>query len=67
MVSDIDPGSAGSFPANLTNVSGTLFFSATNGVTGVELWQSNGTAAGTVLVKKINPAMLAPLPTSSRT
>src|SRR5262249_9841493 len=34
-----------------TNVNGTLFFTASNGTTGQELWKSDGTTAGTVLVK----------------
>jgi ELWxxDGT repeat protein len=34
----------------------TLYFRADDGVTGNELWKSNGTEAGTVLVKDINPA-----------
>ena len=37
-----------------TNVSGTLFFKANDGVHGYELWKSDGTDAGTVLVKDIN-------------
>src|SRR5262249_4080775 len=41
-------------PSNLTNVNGTLFFSATDGSTGYELWKTDGTEAGTVLVKDIN-------------
>jgi ELWxxDGT repeat protein len=32
-----------------------LFFSASDGIHGVELWRSNGTAAGTQIVKDINP------------
>jgi ELWxxDGT repeat protein len=40
-------------PAYLTNVNGTLFFSAGNSASGRELWRSDGTAAGTVLVKDI--------------
>ena len=31
------------------------FFGATDGVNGFELWKSDGTAAGTTLVKDINP------------
>ena len=37
------------------NVNGTLFFTASNGVNGSELWKSNGTFAGTVMVKDIWP------------
>src|SRR5262249_45248093 len=60
LVKDIFPGPGGSLPLaptvpNLTNVNGTLFFRANDGVTGGELWKSNGTAAGTVLVKDIRP------------
>ncbi len=59
-VKDIRPGSfnAGalsSAPYWLTEVNGTLLFTADDGVHGVELWKSNGTDAGTVLVKDIVP------------
>jgi ELWxxDGT repeat protein len=54
MVKNIRSGTAGSFPSYLTNVNGTLFFSADNGTNGYELWKSDGTDAGTVLVKDIN-------------
>ena len=49
------PAAASSYPGNLTNVNGTLFFAANDGTHGYELWKSDGTAAGTVLVKDINP------------
>jgi ELWxxDGT repeat protein len=39
-------------------VGGTLFFVASDGISGNELWQSDGTAAGTVLVKDITPGPL---------
>jgi len=42
-------------PGNLTNVGGTLFFTAFQDGIGIELWKSDGTEAGTVLVKDINP------------
>jgi ELWxxDGT repeat protein len=59
-VKDIDPGSGSAFGGyygggNLTNVNGKLFFSANDGTHGTEFWKSNGTAAGTVQVKDINP------------
>ena len=56
LVKDINPAAnADSNPRFLTNVSGTLFFTADDGVDGNELWRSNGTAAGTVLVADIIP------------
>jgi ELWxxDGT repeat protein len=44
----------------LTNVNGTLFFSACVGTATCHnaLWKSNGTAAGTVLVKDISPLLM---------
>ena len=58
MVKNINPGDYGSQPNNLTNVNGTLFFSAAgayadNSGYDTELWKSDGTEAGTVLVKDI--------------
>ena len=49
------PAAVDSDPGDLTNVNGTLFFTPTTARHGVELWKSDGTAAGTVLVKDINP------------
>jgi ELWxxDGT repeat protein len=39
----------------LTSVGGRLFFREYKATQGVELWSSDGTAAGTKLVKDINP------------
>jgi ELWxxDGT repeat protein len=51
MVRDINPGPAASFPRELTNVNGTLFFRANDGLHGDELWKSDGTSPGTVMVR----------------
>ena len=66
MVKDIRPGMTGGLDLRewtgglvlgfgLTEVNGTLFFTADDGIHGAELWQSDGTEAGTVLVKDIWP------------
>ena len=47
-------GTTSSFPEKLTAVGNTLFFRANNGQVGFELWKSNGTSSGTVMVKNIN-------------
>jgi ELWxxDGT repeat protein len=68
LVEDLRMGSVSSSPANLTRVGGAflaparLFFTADDGVNGVELWKSDGTALGTQLVKNIS---LAPGASSS--
>ncbi|MGB2090211.1 MAG: ELWxxDGT repeat protein, partial [Candidatus Poseidoniaceae archaeon] len=46
-------GSSSSSPQHLTAVGSTLYFSANDGTNEVELWKSDGTASGTVLVKDI--------------
>ena len=56
MIKDIRIGSIGSHPGVLTNVNGILFFRArasSGSHDGRELWKSDGTAAGTVMVKDI--------------
>ncbi len=52
---DINPGSGHSFPDDFTEFNGALFFGADEGTNGMELWTSDGTAAGTALFKDINP------------
>ena len=47
-------GSGSSNPTHLTAVGNTLYFRASDGTNGIELWKSDGTASGTVMVKDIN-------------
>lgn len=57
LVKDIQSGSAsGAVSGSRTAVAigSTLFFVANDGVNGAELWKSDGTAAGTVLVADVN-------------
>lgn len=55
LVKDIHPGPDDGMPGRLTNVGGTLMFWATDGRTGFELWKSDGTEEGTVLVRDVDP------------
>ena len=52
---DINTETANAGPENLVNVGGTVYFRASDGASGSELWKSDGTEAGTVLLKDINP------------
>ena len=54
MVKDIRSGSSSSSPYSLTAVGNILYFAANNETNGRELWKSDGTANGTVMVKDIN-------------
>lgn len=56
MVKDIFPGATGSIPNNDDEHFYTkyaFFFTADNGINGVELWQTDGTPAGTVMVSDL--------------
>jgi ELWxxDGT repeat protein len=63
LVADIDPiapddiylSRGNSFPDYLTAFNNKLYFAASDSIKGRELWVSDGTAAGTQLVKDINP------------
>ncbi|MDP9955454.1 ELWxxDGT repeat protein [Epilithonimonas hungarica] len=59
LVKDIYPGAVGSSPSNLTIYNDKLYFSASSLVDGAsignELWESDGTEAGTKLVADIIP------------
>lgn len=59
LIKDINPGARSSFDyrfSDFTVFNGALYFHANDGVSGAELWKTDGSAAGTVLVKDINPA-----------
>ena len=63
LVKDIKPGvdsysdPLSSNPSYLTVFNGALYFSAEDNTNGNELWKTDGTAAGTVIVKDINPGV----------
>ena len=51
------PFSPSNFPIkSLTSIGGALYFEASDGLRGSELWKSNGTALGTVMVSDLVPA-----------
>ena len=59
LVKDINPGISNGlgdyFEMTAIVHNGILYFRASDGVNGFELWRTDGTAAGTYLVKDINP------------
>ncbi|QGJ69990.1 Hypothetical protein PBC10988_16790 [Planctomycetales bacterium 10988] len=69
LVKDLDPGSDdgygyGSYPLFFGNSSldGTLYFAANDGTYGYEVWRTDGTSGGTVLVKDIQPGIPSSYP-----
>lgn len=60
MVKDINPGIVSGinydyFELTSYDLDGVIYFRGDDGITGSELWRSDGTAAGTYLVKDISP------------
>ena len=53
LVKDINYGSGDSSPSMFEGMGGELFFSADDGISGMELWKSDGTNSGTVIVSNI--------------
>ncbi len=68
LVKDLCPGTCNSIPDQLTPVYGVtlgstaLYFAAYDSTNGRELWKSDGTASGTVLVKDICPSTCGSAP-----
>ena len=58
MIKDIYEGADDSFDidknAEFTQFGDAVYFAADDGITGVELWKTNGTTASTVLVRNID-------------
>jgi ELWxxDGT repeat protein len=56
LVKNINP-SGDSFPYDFTAIGTSFYFRANDAVHGMELWKSDGSASGTVMVKDINPGI----------
>ena len=54
MIQDINAGAPSSTVDNFTELNGTLFFSADDGINGKEIWISNGQSSGTNIFLDIN-------------
>ena len=66
LVSDINVVGLGSSPTEVADFGGFGFFAADDGVSGVELWRSDGSGAGTVRVKDICPGVCSSSPSDLR-
>lgn len=53
-ITDLNPGAEDASPTRFFDYQGQLLFRATDGTNGVELWITDGTPAGTRLVRNIN-------------
>src|SRR5262245_30835782 len=62
LLTDINVNGLGSSPGAMVAIGGTAYFAATDVDHGRELWKSDGTAAGTTLVKDIRPGLSSSYP-----
>jgi ELWxxDGT repeat protein len=69
LIKDINPGPAGSpnwfflpLPKTELTVNGTTYFTADDGTHGFELWKTDGTTAGTILVREMSPGGTLSIP-----
>ena len=59
IVKDINVGSGDAFSSlnhDFHSIGDTLFFNANDGTHGIELWRTNGTESGTMMVEDFNPS-----------
>src|SRR5262245_39177604 len=63
-INTVAPTVPSSSPANMLTVGTTTYFAANDGFNGSELWKTDGTTAGTVMVKDINPGSASSSPTN---
>lgn len=61
-INTLAPAVPSSSPTNMLTVGSTTYFSANDGFNGIELWKTDGTAAGTMMVKDINPGAASSSP-----
>lgn len=63
LIKDIDPTPyQSSIPRSLVDLGGVVYFNADDGTNGRELWRSDGTAAGTRMVRDIVPGPIGSHP-----
>ncbi|WP_176159364.1 ELWxxDGT repeat protein [Prosthecobacter debontii] len=55
IIPNLDQSPASSYPKNLRTIDGHIYFAATDAQHGTELWRSDGTGGGTVLVADVWP------------
>lgn len=55
LVQDIEPGATGSYPDNFAVLNGNIFFRATAGGSGTELWQYTPFTSTLTQMKEVNP------------